>query len=91
MGHVANDGEYDKTSKDTREAIAHGHDVRIPVETKNNIWKFCFMKEDEVVVVVRLEHSHSFNDSLDNHFTASGPARRGEETTQKLHLSREYV
>ena len=27
-----------------------------------------------VVVVVRLEHSHSFNDSLDNHSTASGPA-----------------
>ena len=26
------------------------------------------------VVVVRLEHSHSFNDSLDNHSTASGPA-----------------
>ena len=25
-------------------------------------------------VVVRLEHSHSFNDSLDNHSTASGPA-----------------
>ena len=57
MGHVANDGEYDKTSKDTREAIAHGNDVRIPVKTKNNIWKFSFMKEDEIVVVVRLEHS----------------------------------
>ena len=27
-----------------------------------------------VVVVVRLEHSHSFIDSLDNHSTASGPA-----------------
>ena len=27
-----------------------------------------------VVVVVRLEHSHSFNDSLDNHSSASGPA-----------------
>ena len=26
------------------------------------------------VVVVRLEHSHSFIDSLDNHSTASGPA-----------------
>ena len=26
------------------------------------------------VVVVRLEHSHSCNDSLDNHSTASGPA-----------------
>ena len=33
-----------------------------------------------VVVVVRLEHSHSFIDSFDNHSTASGPAscrRRG--------------
>ena len=28
----------------------------------------------QVVVVVRLEHSHSFNDSLDNHSTASGQA-----------------
>ena len=27
-----------------------------------------------VVVVVRLEHSHSFIDSFDNHSTASGPA-----------------
>ena len=27
-----------------------------------------------VVVVVRLEHSHSFIDSLDNHSTAPGPA-----------------
>ena len=26
------------------------------------------------VVVVRLEHSHSFIDSFDNHSTASGPA-----------------
>ena len=26
-----------------------------------------------VVVVVRLEHSHSFIDSFDNHSTASGP------------------
>ena len=25
-------------------------------------------------IVVRLEHSHSFNDSLDNHSTAPGPA-----------------
>ena len=28
----------------------------------------------QVVVVVLLEHSHSFNDSLDIHSTASGPA-----------------
>ena len=32
------------------------------------------LKTLHVVVVVRLEHSHSFIDSSDNHSTASGPA-----------------
>ena len=31
------------------------------------------MSEYQNVVVVRLEHSHSFIDSFDNHSTASGP------------------
>ena len=48
-----------------------------------------------VIVVVRLEHSHSFNDSLDNHSTASGPAwcRRlvVEELLRSIVLESDYT
>ena len=44
-----------------------------------------------VVVVVRLEHSNSFTDSLDNNSTASGPAscirRRPPGNTVNCHSS----
>ena len=53
------------------------------VEEKLEIWRYALERREVrkrktkymcVYVVVRLEHSHSCNDSLDNHSTASGPA-----------------
>ena len=45
-----------------------------PVSEQIRVVRLAMRPGNVTVVVVRLEHSHSFNDSFDNHSTASGPA-----------------
>ena len=46
----------------------------VNLHRKDRVFPLTAVNSSVVVVVVRLEHSHSFIDSFDNHYTASGPA-----------------